>query len=98
MSDNNKHNISLIGSEINEFYESYREEIIKSTNESKIESFKKKLEKIKDKDKIISRIKSINNANSNRMNDSDEEISYEKNTTEYFDTCIEVFRYIKIII
>jgi hypothetical protein len=80
-------NIENIDLEINKLYETYKQELIKITNNSKIEIFKKKFEKIKNKDKIISRIKSIIKKSSILSN---EEISNEKNTIDYFNDCIEV--------
>jgi len=81
--------------EINETYENYRDEIIRLTNDLKIEDFKEKLQKLKEKENIISRIKSLNASstfNINTLNKESEINTDEKTTIDYFENCKEVIR------
>jgi methyltransferase-like protein len=78
--------------EINSFYEKYRNEIIKISNDLKIEEFKEKMMKLKEKENTIFRIKSIENiiSISNINNPNDFLNSDKKFVFEYFDSCIDV--------
>jgi len=79
--------------EINEIYEKYREEIIRISNDAKIEEFKEKLQLLREKDIIISRIKCINEnskSNINEINNASEISNDRKTTVEYFNSCLEV--------
>lgn len=84
--------------EINQIYEKYKDEIIRISNDVKIEEFKEKLQKLREKDIIISRIKSINEhskSNINVLNNASEISNDKKLTFEYFDSCLEVILNIK---
>lgn len=75
--------------EINEMYEKYQDDIIKITNELKIEEFKEKFQKLKEKHNLIVRIKSIDNSSPN-INKPEGVYSDRKMVIEYFDECFEV--------
>lgn len=79
--------------EINEIYEKYRDEILRISNDVKIEEFKEKIQKLRENENIVSRIKSINSnskSNVNVLNNSSEISNDKKLTLEYFDLCLEV--------
>jgi len=78
--------------EINKTYEKYRDEIIKISNDLRIEEFKEKLNKLREKENIIFRIKSIDKTSfTSNLNNSDNiESNDKKYVIEYFDSCLKV--------
>lgn len=78
--------------EINKNYEKYRDEIIKISNDLKIEDFKEKINKLRERENIIFRIKSIDEISStSKINDVDDMESRDKKfVLEYFDSCLKV--------
>ncbi len=85
--------------EINDIYSKYRDEIMRISNNLKIEEFKEKLQKLRENENIVSRIKSINEcskSNINVLNISSEISKDNKTTVEYFNLCLEVIYSFKI--
>lgn len=94
MSSRQKINSESEDKEINEIYEKYRDEIIRISSDLKIEEFKEKLNKLREKENIVSRIKSLNEDSKTNINflKKENEISNDRKTTiDYFDSCLEVF-------